>query len=361
MPDEIVEFIEQRNWGVHHLEWHLTRLWDAVPAAQAFAQQEGWSRASIQEGAAGNGLEFLAMHRVMIRELVSEFPAHSGLFRGWLTPPTDAADPSDPIPANSPAPGPFPGNMLAAIARIEGPHTAFADNDDFGRYVETNRRPTAGNPTNISNDRTTGIHNFLHNRFTDGLSEINMGDPQVNLLNRRFWRLHGWIDAQWSRIRQAKNLPENEPAYQAALHAAEHHMGVHMAPMLAMAKKRVTKRIPVAPQVLAGLFSWGDQQDLLPALAAGVAVQAVPTWNGTPGLDDGIKHLFTQSDIACMKSDFVRDITGTIYNLDDYDDVKANAFKIYGMLKSQRMPPGRPWTDEMLLKFKSWMDAGFPE
>jgi hypothetical protein len=370
LPAQITQWIQQQNWGMHHLEWHVTRLWDAVPDAAAFAQQQGWSRANIQEGAAGNGLEFLAMHRVMIRTLVAEFPRHSGLFRGWLTPPTQENDPNDPIPGNSPAGGPFPSEMLAAIAKVQGPAQSFADDDDFGRYVETSRRPTANQPGNHSSDRSTGVHNYLHERFTDTTSPIDMGNPQVNLLNQRFWRLHGWIDSQWSRVRQAKGLSEDQPAYKAALQEAEHHMGLHMLPtMIEVAFDEAARQpIPVPVGVQSALFSWGGPDDAVVAPPAGRAAPVAragaagpPTWEGDPGANNGIKNMFTAVDIAHMKSDIVKDMTGTIYLLDDYDDVKNNAFLIYGMVKNQRMPPKRPWSPEMLLKFKAWMDAGFPK
>jgi hypothetical protein len=90
-----------------------------------------------------------------------------------------------------------------------------------------------------------------------------------------------------------------------------------------------------------------------------------PTWQGEQGQNNGVKNMFRQIDIDHMKGGDpnVRIMTDTIYELDNYNDVKNNAIKIYGMVKNQRMPPaasGKPWPDEMLLNFKAWMDAGFP-
>ena len=149
VPQEISNWMSQRNWGTHHLEWHATRLWDAVPQLKLLSQQRGWPRAAMQEGAAGNGLEFLAMHRVMIRQLLAAFPQYSGLFRGWQTPPTDPGDPNDPVPDTSPAGGSFDGEMLNAVARIQGPAQAFADDDDFGLFIETSRRPLSALPATL--------------------------------------------------------------------------------------------------------------------------------------------------------------------------------------------------------------------
>ena len=171
-------------------------------------------------GALGNGLAFLAMHRVMIRQLLAAFPQQTGFFRGWQSPPTDPNDANDPVPPSSPLQGSFSPDMLNAITQVGSVASVFNDDDAFGLYVETNRRPSPGDPQGISSDSTTGIHNYLHVRFTDQSSPINMGDPQVNLLNQRFWRLHGWIDAEWSAFRQSKGFSETDAAYQQALQDA---------------------------------------------------------------------------------------------------------------------------------------------
>ncbi len=467
MPDAIVQWLRQRNWGMHHLEWHVTRLWDARQEMRQFAQSRGWNRAPIQEGSPGNGLEFLAMHRVMIRQLIESFPQHIGLFRGWQTPPTNPNDANDPVPAGSLAGGPFDTSMLAAISKIEGSPPSFTGDDVFGLYLESNRRPTPSNPQQSSSDPSTGIHNYLHARFSDSSSPINMGDPQVNLLNQRFWRLHGWIDGQWSRVRASLALSDDDPAYQAALRDAEHHMGGHMMAMMAPLIARQTFAIePVAlPETLRrGLFSWGGKEEKMTTskserpstpkfvdfedaqvhlgisegsyvlsvsgkknylnmtvhlaprtyvrqpeyweievigVLTGIGLPAVgpysvslpldgitgtkgievvgasrrqqievpplrsespaPTWEGDAGQNNGVKNLFRTKDIEHMKSDVVVDLIGVSYALDDYEDVKRNAIKIFGMLKSRRMPPDAPWENDKLSKFKSWMDAGFPK
>src|SRR3954454_15892175 len=70
LPSAIVTFENQNGWGNHHIEWHTSRRWDLLDSSSlAWAKRQGWTRATLQEGVAGNGLEFLAMHRVMIRQL----------------------------------------------------------------------------------------------------------------------------------------------------------------------------------------------------------------------------------------------------------------------------------------------------
>lgn len=227
IPNEISDWMNTRNWGMHHIIWHLSRIWDLIdPQDQAWVQQNGGSRANRQEGQAGNGMDFLAMHRVMIRQLKQDFPAHASLFVGWPQPPTNPNDANDPMPNNG-EPKPFSANMSAAVTRLQNNIAGFQSDDDLGLYIQTRLRPVAGDPGNQSPDKTTGIHNYLHNRFSDSTSPIDMGSPLVNLHNQRFWRLHGWIDNRWTAFRTAKNLSENEPAYQQALAAAAHHMEEH--------------------------------------------------------------------------------------------------------------------------------------
>ena len=46
----------------------------------------------------------------------------------------------------------------------------------------------------------------------------------MNLQNKIFWRLHGWIDARWTKFRAAKGLTETDPDYVAALKEASDEM-----------------------------------------------------------------------------------------------------------------------------------------
>lgn len=233
MPTAIVQWMRQRGWGDHHLQWHVVRSWDRLsPAAVTWATGQGWSRYPIQEGEERNGLQFLAMHRVMIQRLVTAFPTHAALFAGWTTPPSDPNDALDPVPGA--APGPLPPEMIGAIARLETALEAFDGEDELGRFIETAWRPFPSNPRRRSDDASSGLHNVMHNRFADENSSIDLGNPEVNIENERFWRLHGWIDARWSAYRAATGRSDTDPAYLAALADEASHMPgdpVHHGPM----------------------------------------------------------------------------------------------------------------------------------
>ena len=92
-------------------------------------------------------------------------------------------------------------------------------------------------------DKSSGLHNYLHYRFQDAKSKIDIGDPSVNLQNKRFWRLHGWIERRWTEFRKIKNLSEQDPKYLAALKKGEDML----APKLKLPGDGTTKGLPEAP------------------------------------------------------------------------------------------------------------------
>jgi len=218
MPDRIVGYMEAHGWGQMHLQWHTVRRWDRLPAAAlAYAKRQGWTRAAKQEGEPGNGVEFLAMHRAMLQELAQLDPASASLLAGWPIPPTDPHDAGDPLPGG--ATTPFDPDMLAAIDRLQHHLDSFASEDELGRFIET---------AFLASTKTAGIHNYLHNRFQDRTSSIDLGNPAVNLMNQRFWRLHGWIDHLWSAYRAQAKLSDHAPEYTAAMTTAKQSMEMEM-------------------------------------------------------------------------------------------------------------------------------------
>lgn len=222
MPIEMVTWMRRAGWGPHHLQWHIERILESRPNLLPFATSQGWSPAPLQEGAPDNGLEFLAMHRAMIHRLIEAFPQHADLLSGWDRPPEAPDDANDPLPPGKVAL--FDADKSAGTSRLHDELDSFDDDDALGLFIQTRRRPTDTDPLAVSGDRSAGIHNYLHNRFDRSGSAIALGDPQVNIENRQFWRLHGWIDARWSAFRAAKGLTDDDPAYVAALQAGYQHM-----------------------------------------------------------------------------------------------------------------------------------------
>lgn len=249
MPNKLVSWMESLMWGPHHDQWHFERRWDfwhyfaehgdadmqqTAKELIEYAQSQNWKRAELQEGAAGNGMDFLMMHRAMLYLIQEKFPEHQNLIRGWQTPPTDPKDQNDPVPGGTA----FDAAKAEGIKVIENNFADFADDDAYGLFIETNIRPLPDNPANRDPDGRLGVHNYLHNRWTDPASPINLGDPKVNIFNERFWKLHGWIDHQWTRFRKAKGLSDTDPAYLSLLAQYKHMMSGHMHPMFDELKEK---------------------------------------------------------------------------------------------------------------------------
>lgn len=74
---------------------------------------------------------------------------------------------------------------------------------------------------------------------------------------------------------------------------------------------------------------------------------AKPTWYDT------IRHMFDATDVAHMSNQSL--------DLTSYDDVRTNAGGIYGQVSTKQMPPGKPWTSDMIQTFLNWMSNGYPK
>ena len=63
-----------------------------------------------------------------------------------------------------------------------------------------------------------------------------------------------------------------------------------------------------------------------------------------------IRPLFSDRDVASMSSYF---------DLSSYDDVRANAERIYERLADGTMPCYGPWPPDRVQHFRMWIDNGF--
>lgn len=230
IPGEMQAYMRARDWPAHHARWHFEQRHDFwhhladngnpdAAAIVAEATAKGWGRSPTQEGAPGHGLEFLAMHRAMFELLSEEFPGHDHYLKGWTTPPQDPADPDDPVPSGAP----FDADKAAGVVVVETRFEDFPVEDEYALFLETSIRPTPTDPTYRIPDGRTNLHNWLHNRWADPASPVDLGNPEVNIFNARFWRLHGWIERLWTEYRAAWHLSDEDPAYRSPI---DHHKGM---------------------------------------------------------------------------------------------------------------------------------------
>jgi hypothetical protein len=240
VPKAVHEYLEKYQWGDYHIVFHMSRKWFLLgDSGRGWLKRVGEASADLQEGDPGNGIEFLAMHRAMIQhlrdrwgtEVVAGDPdgrkTFSAVLDGWKT----DAD----VIAGLEKVGGDVETFKAGLAKINN-FSSFASEDDFGTFVQTSLRLTGEvDPTDsakrfYSRETTAGagFHNWLHGQFMDGSSPIDVGNPQTNLSNIMFWRIHGWIEAKWQAFERAHTRTAMEmQAYQQQIERFALHMQLH--------------------------------------------------------------------------------------------------------------------------------------
>jgi hypothetical protein len=69
------------------------------------------------------------------------------------------------------------------------------------------------------------------------------------------------------------------------------------------------------------------------------------------GFAQDIRPLFRPKDVQSMAKAF---------DLGNYDQVRANAERIYAAVSAGSMPCDGAWPQDRVALFKQWIDAGFP-
>lgn len=208
VPRKMHDYMEKYQWGDYHLVFHMSRHWWTMgDQGRNWLKRMGETYANIQEGDNDSGLEFLVMHHAMIEHLSKRWGTlvvannEDGyrnvkeMLKGW--------DTDEKVLKHITEVGGDPSRFKAAAAAVNADR--FTSLDQLGLFVQTSTRITFDQTSPDSSvrfytqDRTpgAGIHNSLHGVFQDSSSPINVGDPQTNLSNTRFWGIHGWIEAKY--------------------------------------------------------------------------------------------------------------------------------------------------------------------
>ena len=72
--------------------------------------------------------------------------------------------------------------------------------------------------------------------------------------------------------------------------------------------------------------------------------------NGKISFSSDIRPLFTADDIAGMRPQGI--------DLAAVEDVRGHALRILARLAEKTMPPGRPWPDDQVERFRGWVAGG---
>jgi hypothetical protein len=226
VPQLVLDWMNEQQFAEAHDGWHLVRKWDQTcrqsnaPATCAAAQRlvsQGLSRAPVQQGAPGDGLAFMMMHRHMIQMLKTTFPKHADLFLGFKKVPKTQNDAENPAPWRAISWTSSNLKGFDTLENIEQHLDQFPTEDDLGQYIENTYRWTQQSPMSPVNAPGSGLHGALHSQWSVNGSPANLIQQAVDVKNFTFWKLHGWIDDVWQRYRVAKNLKEDDPAYQKLL------------------------------------------------------------------------------------------------------------------------------------------------
>jgi hypothetical protein len=227
VPQLVLNWMDENEFAQAHDGWHLARKWDqscrksnATEASCAAAQRlaaQGLTRAPIQQGAPGDGLAFMMMHRHMIVMLKETFPKHAALFDGFKHVPRTTSDAENITTWRRLSWTSDNIKGFDILDNIEKNVAMFASDDDLGQFIENTYRWTAQNPMNPANQAGAGLHGALHSQWAVSGSPANLIQQSVDVKNFMFWKLHGWIDQVWDRYRKAKNLTDDDPKYQQIL------------------------------------------------------------------------------------------------------------------------------------------------
>ncbi len=223
LPAAAVRRLAELSVREHHATWHYVRdRWHQMSAAerQPFITLD-WKPPRLnpvrRNGEPvpplpdpGAGVDFLAMHRAMIRDLnehLSEIgdPAYARA-EGWAPIPWDHSDPDWPMPPDYPNGAPW-AKAQAETDRWEALVRERYENDEWLAGVSLDQ---------LGSELERGIHNWLHMHWAsrpwyrglpgqreDDVRNDYLGSTFSSHVNKAFWKLHGWIDdriAQWERV-----------------------------------------------------------------------------------------------------------------------------------------------------------------
>lgn len=215
---EVIQWMEDREWQAAHFAWHRVRR---CPGAGGAICTDGPTKgvtipANQECKSDGDGYEFLAMHRHMIRSLKQLWPNHLEMFEGLDKFPQQAADVPEAWRSqwSSFSAAELANAKIADEIDKQENYSRFADEGKFGRWLQ------CGAPSVQFDLSGSGLHGSLHFKWTPpGNPPHSLGNQESNIDSYMFWKIHGWIDKVWEKYRIAIGKPVDDPVLEAAVEA----------------------------------------------------------------------------------------------------------------------------------------------
>jgi len=216
LPQSVKTKLAASSMRWRHRYWHLVKNAGFVnnPANTLIIQRLydiGWS--AVLTGEDGGGLDFLFMHREMIKNANSLLSSAGSIdwpnISGWPNIPTMADGPDWPEPAIQDLGDPekWPADLRPTMQGIFNARSTSEVERNL-EIAETLRDEAFLKRPDITLDRygfllEATVHNWMHMRFssappqnTEALESSNdwLARPFSSHVNPYFWKLHGWIE-----------------------------------------------------------------------------------------------------------------------------------------------------------------------
>ncbi len=205
LPRAMVELMLERHMGTQHDGWHAIRPFDEFDPDELFEGKPGWRAVWEQDivNRDGWGLAFLAMHHHMLDALGAEFPG-AAEFKGWSKDEVNQAIDTSEIDGVSLDAD--RRRALTILNNIDEHHQLFATTDELGDFVEQESWAGLGEFA-VETFGTQGIHAIVHGEQADPDDPVDMMNFGRNIMNKKFWRLHGFLDRVWVEYLEASDQP----------------------------------------------------------------------------------------------------------------------------------------------------------
>jgi hypothetical protein len=217
LSDKLKTYLADWQRREHHALWHYVRmLWPVTPPdrKKALAAMQ-WEPPRLRTDY-GAGVDFLAMHRTMLREvqaLVQHFHLPDDI-TGWTEIPWDPNDQDWPMPPAYPRMPDPEFKQLEITQRFSAQVKNQFCSDDWLRNCSLDY---------LGSQIENTIHDWMHVHWSEAPwftwgsgKDINdpkndwLASPYSSHVNKHFWKIHGWIDAritQWEAAKQESATP----------------------------------------------------------------------------------------------------------------------------------------------------------